>query len=141
MGGQTGRWQGYITRTDASIDVESRVFYAVAEVPRPFENQQQSQQPSLAIGMYVEADIEGRELEDIVILPRKALRAERKVWLLDENQQLLPIGVEVLYSDGERVAVRGPFGESARVIISSLNVAVAGMKLSSRNPEDVAEVQ
>jgi RND family efflux transporter MFP subunit len=141
VSGKEWEWQGHITRTDASIDVESRVVYAVAEVAMPFERQPGSNRPPLSIGKFVQAEIQGRELEDIVILPRKALRAERKVWLLNADQQLEPIDVDVLYSDGQRVAVRGSFGERAKVVVSSLNIAVAGMKLAERKPEDMAEVE
>jgi hypothetical protein len=77
----------------------------------------------------------------VVILPRSALRAERKVWLLDDKQRLLPVDVQVLYSDGRQVVVRGPFGEQANVITSFLNIAVAGMPLTPRNIEGATEVQ
>ena len=135
------QWQGRITRTDASIDVESRVVYAVAEVAMPFEREPGSERPPLSIGKFVQAEIKGRELEDIVMLPRKALRSERKVWLLNAEQQLELIEVDVLYSDGKTVAVRGPFGEEAKVVVSSLNIAVAGMKLAERKMANVAEVE
>jgi multidrug efflux pump subunit AcrA (membrane-fusion protein) len=141
VSGKEWEWQGRITRTDASIDLESRVVYAVAEVAMPFERLPGSDRPPLSIGKFVQAEIQGMQLEDIVMLPRKALRAERKVWLLNAEQQLELIEVDVLYSYGQTVAVRGPFGERAKVVVSSLNIAVAGMKLAERNLEDMAEVK
>ena len=37
VGGKTYKWQGKIVRTEASIDIQSRMTYAVAEVQNPFK--------------------------------------------------------------------------------------------------------
>ena len=42
---QAWQWRGRIVRTDASIDVNSRVVYAVAEIPRPFARDGSWQRP------------------------------------------------------------------------------------------------
>ena len=66
-------WQGRVVRTDASIDVDSRVVYAVAEVQQPFAREPGSRRPPLSPGLFVHASINGRELQAVSVLPRSAL--------------------------------------------------------------------
>jgi RND family efflux transporter MFP subunit len=47
------QWQGRVVRTDPSIDVDSRVVYAVVEVERPFVQEANSERPPLGIGLFV----------------------------------------------------------------------------------------
>ena len=47
-------WIGRITRTSGSIDSQTRLVYAYAEVMNPYDKN-----PPLAIGTYVDAEIEG----------------------------------------------------------------------------------
>ncbi len=128
--GQEWQWQGSITRTDASIDVKSRMVYAVAEVPMPFSRAANSKRPPLSIGQFVHADISGALQQDVVSLPRRALHPGDKVWVLDQEDRLKQLSVSVLLSNVNQVMVKGDFSEQSRVVVSSLAVNVAGMKVT-----------
>ena len=49
------QWEGRLVRTDASIDVDSRVVYAVVEIEQPFARDEATERPPLAPGLFVEA--------------------------------------------------------------------------------------
>jgi len=66
--GQQLTWRGRIVRTEAQIDTMSRMVHVVARV----ENTEQA--APLAVGLFVNAEIEGLTAEDVVVLPRSALR-------------------------------------------------------------------
>lgn len=132
FGGKRWQWQGEITRTDPSIDVESRMLFAVAEVKNPFAIDAATPQAPLAIGQFVQAEIRGMQLDNVVMLPRRALQAESRVWLLDESSRLVNTRVNVLQYDGERIAVRGPFAENSRVVVKPAAVMVAGQTVTPR---------
>ncbi len=129
FGGKRWQWQAYVTRTEASIDLQTRVMYAVAEVPEPYAEQANSQRPPLVIGQFVEAELGGKELEDVIILPREALRPGNVIWLA-EDEKLAIATVDVLQITAQQVALRGDFDAPLNVIVSPLALAVEGMPIA-----------
>jgi RND family efflux transporter MFP subunit len=130
LGGREWQWQGRISRTDASIDTRSRSMYAVAEIEDPFVADAQSGRPPLLIGQFVEARISGREQDNVIAIPRGALRPQDKLWLLDPDDRLEMKDVKVLQADDEEMLVQGDFGGLLRVIVSPLTMALPGMPLN-----------
>lgn len=130
-------WAGRVVRTDASIDVDSRVVYAVVEVTDPFEPDETLDRPPLAIGLFVEAEIQGRELQQVVNLPRNALRNDGSVLLVDEADRLQAREVRVLKSNPAQVWVQG-LNLNDRVVVSRPALAVAGMLVNPRSVEGLA---
>ncbi|MGI9283934.1 MAG: hypothetical protein ACR2P1_00945 [Pseudomonadales bacterium] len=129
FGGKTWQWQAYVTRTEASIDLQTRVIYAVAEVPEPYAEQADSQRPPLAIGQFVEAELGGKSLDDVLVLPRSALRPGDVIWLA-EDEKLNIASVQILQTTTQQVAVRGDFDAAVDVIVSPLALAVASMPVA-----------
>jgi RND family efflux transporter MFP subunit len=131
------QWRGRIVRTDANIDVNSRVLYAVAEIERPFARTPGSERPPLSPGLFVNATIGGRSLEGVAILPRSALRSDETVMLVDNQQRARVQAVEVLHSNSERAWLRG-LSSGDRVIVNENSVAVAGMEVTANNVSSLA---
>jgi RND family efflux transporter MFP subunit len=131
------QWQGQIVRTDASIDVDSRVVYAVVEVANPFARVPGSDRPPLSIGLFVNAEIRGRTLAQVATLPRNALRNDGSVLLVDADDRIEPRQVRVLKSDLREAWVQG-LERGDRVVVSSLPMAIAGMSVTVREPAGLA---
>ena len=137
FGNRDWEWQGRIMRTDASIDENSRVVYAVAEVQEPFARGPSGERPPLVPGMFVSATIEGRSLEAVTSLPRSALRNDTSVMLVDSRQQVEGRAVSVLQSEGGQVWVQGLL-RGDRVIVREPTVTVAGMRVEVNEVARVA---
>jgi multidrug efflux pump subunit AcrA (membrane-fusion protein) len=134
---RTWEWQGRIVRTDANIDVNSRLVYAVAEVVRPFAREEGSERPPLAPGLFVSAIISGRELPGVAVLPRSALRSDGTVMLVDRGQRAREQAVHVLDSSPERAWVQG-LEAGDRVIVRESTLTVAGMEVTVNNVTQLA---
>jgi RND family efflux transporter MFP subunit len=134
---RTWEWHGRIVRTDANIDVNSRLVYAVAEVVRPFARVEGSERPPLAPGLFVSAIISGRELPGVAVLPRSALRSDGTVMLVDREQRTRAQAVHVLKSSPERTWVQG-LKAGDRVIVRENTSTVAGMAVSVNNVSQLA---
>jgi RND family efflux transporter MFP subunit len=130
-------WQGRIVRTDASIDVDSRVVHAVAEVDQPFARQPGSERPPLAPGLFVNAVITGREMPQVSLLPRSALRSDDTVMVVDADERARVRDVQVLQSNPEQVWVQG-LETGERVIVREPGMTVAGMPVEVNNPGGLA---
>ena len=57
--GETFKWTGEIVRTEGEIDPGSRMVHAVAQVQNPYGRGDDPDRPPLAVGLYVEAEIQG----------------------------------------------------------------------------------
>ncbi|VUD41634.1 Efflux pump periplasmic linker BepF [Thalassocella blandensis] len=126
-GGKHYQWTGKIVRTEGSLDVKSRVIYAVAEVKDPYLTENTAR-PPLAVGMYVSAEIAGKELADVVSLPREVLRKKNQVTLVDADNALQFRQVDVLQNNGSEILVRG-LDAGERVLVTRLPFMNAGMKV------------
>ena len=127
FGGREHTWQGRIVRTESEIDSVSRMVHVVAEVRDPYAASGDPSRPPLASGMFVEADIQGRTVDDVVILPWSALRGRDQVLVVDDNNQLRFRPVEILRSTSEEVLVSGGLAEGEAVCISALDTVTDGM--------------
>jgi RND family efflux transporter MFP subunit len=136
FGNREWEWEGRLVRTDASIDVDSRVVYAVAEIEKPFARDPQSERPPLSPGLFVSATISGRQLSEVTQLPRPALLNDGSVMIVNGEERAEPRPVTVLQSDPAHVWVQG-LEKGERVIVHSSRLILAGMEVSV-NASDLA---
>ena len=125
--GRRHTWQGRIVRTEGEIDPVSRMVHVVAEVRDPYGPGNDPSRPPLAAGMFVEAEIEGRTVSDVVVLPWAALRGRDRVLVVDESSRLRYRQVEVLRSTSDEVLIRGGLAEGELVCVSPLDTVTDGM--------------
>jgi hypothetical protein len=77
----------------------------------------------------VEAEIASREIEQVLSLPKEAIRPRSTIWLVDADNRLQILDVEVLQFGGKDVAVMGEFPADMQVIVSALNRVIPGTAL------------
>jgi RND family efflux transporter MFP subunit len=128
--GRDHTWQGRIVRTEAEIDPQSRMVQAVARVADPYGQGGHRGRPPLAVGMFVEAEIEGRWATSVTVLPRVALRGADTVYVVGESGRLEFRPVQILRMEREQVLVRSGLKAGERVCISIIETAVDGMKVA-----------
>ena len=119
--GQTLKWQGSIVRSEAEIDVSSRMVQLVARVDSS------SNPVPLAIGLFVSAEIQGLAAKNIVVLPREALRNNNQVLVVDEENKLRFRKISMLRLYQDDLLVKGGLNAGERVCISPLQTAIEGM--------------
>ncbi|MDA1315785.1 MAG: efflux RND transporter periplasmic adaptor subunit [Acidobacteria bacterium] len=127
--GREHTWQGRIVRTEAEIDPQSRMVLAVARVADPYGQGGRRGRPPLAVGMFVEAEIEGKWAGSVTVLPRSALRGKDTVYVVDENGRLEFRPVQILRTEREQALISSGLKAGDRVCLSILETAVDGMKV------------
>jgi RND family efflux transporter MFP subunit len=131
-------WQGRIVRTEANIDLNSRVVYAVAAVDRPFARVPGSERPPLSPGMFVSAIINGRSFDAVSEIPRSALRNDGAVMIADANDRAHLQPVTMLQSSAELAWVQG-LARGDRVIVTESRQTLAGMVVAVQPSASIAE--
>ena len=128
--GQLRTWVGHIVRTEGEIDPKSRMLNLVARVEDPYGQAGAKNSAPLAVGLFVEAEIQGRRVENVFVLPRTALRrdgGDELVYVVDSEDRLRFRRVEVLRAEREEVIIGGGLASGDRVCVSPMLAAVNGM--------------
>lgn len=126
-GGKTLSWSGEITRTEAEIDMRSRMVHVVARVVNAGEA------TPLPVGLFVNAEIEGMLAQGIYDLPRNALHPGNRVLIVDDNDRLAYRAVIPLRLYRDRVLIEGGLADGERVCVSPLQTVIEGMRVRPVN--------
>jgi RND family efflux transporter MFP subunit len=130
LGSREYSWEGSVVRIDASIDQDTRLIYATAEVRDPYGLAAANGMP-MAVGMFVNAEIAGVAEQAAYVMPRLALRSQDKVYVINEDNELEIRTVEVLSTSEERVLVTSGVVAGDQVVTSPVPNAVDGMAVEA----------
>ncbi|MCH8891669.1 MAG: efflux RND transporter periplasmic adaptor subunit [Myxococcales bacterium] len=128
--GEPRTWIGQIVRTEGEIDAKSRMVHLVARVEDPYGQNGTRGSAPLAVGLFVEAEIQGRRVEGVFVLPRTALRnnsGDDFVYVVDAGDRLRFKAVEVLRAERDDVVIGGGLEPGDRGCISPMAAPVNGM--------------
>lgn len=131
VAGKQQSWHGRLTRLDASIEVETRMLYGIVEVLSPYATNVSQHGMPLALGLYVNAKIEGRKINNAVVISRHALRAGNQVYVINDKGRLEMRKVIVTHSSATQAIIASGLEYSERVIISSIRNPIPGMALEA----------
>ena len=127
--GRPQTWSGRVVRTEGEIDPRSRTVGVVARVADPYGRLGGDEGAPLAVGLFVEAEILGREVGEAVVLPRAALHGADRVLVVDADSRLRFREVEVLRVERDEVVIGAGLSAGERVCVSPLPAAVDGMSV------------
>ena len=127
---------GAVTRMLAQLDPQTRTAQLQVAIPDPLEGEGVPLLP----GAFVEVALEGRVLDDVVRVPRIALRDGQTVWTVDgkEGQGTLhPRTVQVGWKEGEDVLITDGLSDGDRVVVSPLALPLEGMLVEVLSDRDL----
>lgn len=127
MGGKRQHWQGRIVRTQAIIDSETRLYYAIAEIQAPYDPATGTSK--LPVGLFVTAEIESANQLEAIVIPRLALRGEKTIYTVDADNTLQIRDVAIYSTNSEKVILSGGLNAGDLVVISPVRSASNGMKI------------
>jgi RND family efflux transporter MFP subunit len=137
VGNREHTWIGRIVRTHASVDQQTRLIYAIAEVEDPYGLGADNGAP-IAVGMFVHADIAGVNSQLALVLPRLALRNANKVYVINDENRLEIRTVEVLSTSEDFVLVSNGVAVGDKVVTSTIPAAVDGMEVRAITREQTS---
>lgn len=127
---QEGKYRvGYLDRQVGALDDQTRLARILVKVPDPLAHKNGSTQiPKLMIGSFVEAKIQGKEVQDVVRLNRDYLRNNQTVWVMNNNKLSIK-EVDVLLTDAEYAYITKGLEGDAKVVITNLSTVTEGIDL------------
>jgi len=131
-GGQLLQWEGTLVRTEAGIDASNNSVQAIVRVKQSSTKEglgESNNTVPLPVGLFVEADIQGKEIEGIYALPREVIRSGNRVLIVDAENRLRFREVEILRLENERVLIQSGLNAGERICMSPIQAVVDGMSV------------
>lgn len=127
LGSAPAQWRGRVVRTAGELDPRSRMYTLIAQVDDPYRRREDG--PVLPVGLFVDARIVGRSVDDVFVLPRTALRDRSRVLTLGDENRLHFRSVELLRVQGDEIIISEGLEAGDRVCVSALETVVDGMRV------------
>jgi RND family efflux transporter MFP subunit len=128
--------EGKLVSLSNHVNEDSKMATVTVSIDDPLALRPENQgKPKLILGAFIRAKIEGKELDNVLVLNRDYLRLDNTVWTLDRENRLKFRDVEVIYSGPDTVVIQGEFAPDTKIVTSNLSVPVEGMLLRYDDPE------
>lgn len=138
-GGKDYQWDGVIDRSEGSIDPQTRLLYLVAQIENPYAKATEGQRPPLKIGSFVRAEIEGELIEDAYVIPRRALRENDTIYIVDPEGKLEVRQVTPFQRTKTIVILRDGLAAGELICLTPLQYVVNGMEVEISSDEPTVE--
>jgi len=134
FGGEEQRWNGRVTRMEAQVDPASRMVTVVIAVPHPFRVNDEHRFPLLP-GTFVDVEIAGHELANVIPLPRHAIHEGNVAWVVDEKT-LSFAPVTIVRTEGDTAYVSEGIEPGSKIVVSQLDAVTDGMEVRAVDVEN-----
>jgi len=120
-------WEGKLVRAEAEFDERSQMLYGVARLESQANGADTLPVP---VGMFVQAEIRGRKVQNVIRLPRSAIRDDNQVMVVDSDKLLHFRHVSILRLERDEVLVDGGLQAGELVCVSPLQTVVENMPVN-----------
>ncbi len=132
LGNKIYSWKGRIVRTEGSIDTQSRQLFVTAQVDDPYVRSKEDR-PPLKIGQFVRAQIVGKTLNNVYVLPRSVLSGTDGILIAVEDQEnkyhVQYRSLKIVWQDSENVVIGSGLSGGELVISTSMPYATDGAEI------------
>ncbi|MCH2357590.1 MAG: hypothetical protein MK319_13125 [Pseudomonadales bacterium] len=133
-GGEEHKWRGKLVRTEATIDPNSNTVQTIIRVQQPASASDEAGGRGTApiplpIGLFVQADIIGKTVDNIISLPRSVIRNNNQVLVVDAENKMFYRDVEIFRLEGDRVLISAGLLPGEFICTSPIQAVVDGMSV------------
>lgn len=126
IGNDARVWVGTLNRVEG-IDAATQQLNVIVRVNEPYNVDATSVGDfPLRVGQYVNARIAGQVLKDVFVIPRAALREEREVLVMTDDNTIERRAVTVAWSDDEFAAITIGLSDNDALVTTPLSTVTDG---------------
>ena len=136
LSGKQKTWIGRVSRSEGKVDRSAMVMYLVVEMITS-ETQTVAELPPP--GLFVTASIKGREMKQIVEIPRTALNSNHTVFIVSEGKFLQVEEVKVERTMKDTALISKGLSKGDQIIVSAIETPVPGMEVEIKTADNQEE--
>ncbi|MBP1841528.1 efflux RND transporter periplasmic adaptor subunit [Formosa algae] len=128
--------EGYLDKQIGALDGQTRLARVLVKVDDPLATKKELEdQPKLMIGTFVEVNMQGDDIKDVVKLNRDYVRGNETVWVM--KQEKLEIRkVDIVLTDDTHAYIRSGLDNNDQVIITDLSTVSEGIALRTAQDKE-----
>jgi len=134
--------EGHVVRLLGDLDPAGRLARLLVAIDDPLNRRTNRDRLPLLLNSYVTVEIAGRTMENVIEIPRSAIRDldgeatgdgrnREGIWIMDEEDRLRIEPVEVAWRTRDAVFVANGLRDGDRLVTSNIPTPIQGMKLST----------
>ncbi len=135
IGMEDYEWEAVAVRVDPEIDRKALSAAVVVKVLKA-ERDEFAYPP---VGLFVKAEVDGKDLEDVVEIPRRGLLEGDRVIVVGKEDKITFREVSVLRLKEKTAVVKGGLDPGDRMVLTRLAAATEGMDVVVEDAEPPAE--
>lgn len=136
IAGERRKWNAKLMRTDSTYDTQTRALFAIAEVFDPYGEGRSESGVALPPGLFVDANVNGKTYQDVIILPRDGLRPADEVYVVDDKGKAEIRQTTVLDTNAQEAYLTGGVEKGELVILSPMERSRVTMTLKVLDAND-----
>lgn len=134
-------WHGSVVRTESSIDTNTQQLYVVAQIDDPYTVKQNGRS-TLKIGQYLNAQLAGKILSDVIVIPNQSIYQGSYVYIVEEGV-LKRRDIEVLWKNDNDSIISAGLAPGDKLVLTALGQVSSGTPViingEQRKPQAMAK--
>jgi RND family efflux transporter MFP subunit len=126
-------WLGNLVRTEGAIDANAQQLYVVAQINDPYKATSTNKYP-IKIGQYVKAQIAGRALQNVLVVPNSTIYQGSYVYIV-ENGVLKRKDVELRWQNSQQSIIAKGLEAGEQLVLTPLGQVSSGTPVSIKGDE------
>ena len=122
------QWDAKLVRTEGAIDQTARQLHVIAQIDDPFGRGSEDRSP-LKIGQYVTAEIDGKELNDVLVIPNNTIYQGSYVYVV-ENGILRRRDLDIAWTNDTDAIIAGGLEAGDELVVTPLGQVTSGIRVT-----------
>lgn len=121
-------WDAKLVRTEGTIDATARQLHVIAQIDDPFGAASEGKAP-LKMGQYVTAEIEGKHLNDVLVIPNNTIYQGSYVYTVEEGI-LRRKDIVISWQNDDDAIITSGLEHGDQLVTTPLGQVTSGLRVS-----------
>ncbi|MGS2719706.1 efflux RND transporter periplasmic adaptor subunit [Paraglaciecola aestuariivivens] len=130
------KWLAKLVRTEGAIDASTQQLYAVAQIEDPYSRNNSDSVP-VKIGQYVNARLEGKTLDNAIVIPNSAIYQGSYVYTVSNNT-LLRQDINIRWQNNSEAIISQGLQAGDTLVLTPMGQVSSGTRVQIAEPKDTS---
>ena len=122
------QWDAKLVRTEGAIDQTARQLHVIAQIDDPFGRESEDRSP-LKIGQYVTAEIDGKQLTDVLVIPNNTIYQGSYVYVVEDGV-LRRRDLDIAWTNDTDAIIAGGLEAGDELVVTPLGQVTSGIRVT-----------